>query len=69
MAVLAEAPQVIWDVRAVREDMVHLIRLVATEHAEPTIALKDSGPDLTPVLRQLLTAPRLTTPRHLHERS
>ena len=64
MAVLAEAPQVVWDVRAVREDMVHLVRLVAAEHTEPAVALKNYSPDVRPVLRQLLTAPGLTTPRH-----
>lgn len=65
VAVLAEAPQVIRDVRAVREDVVHLIRLIATEHAKTAVTLKDRAPDLLPVLRELLTAPRLPTPRHL----
>lgn len=32
VTVLAEAPQVIWDVRTIRKDMIHLIRLIATEH-------------------------------------
>ena len=63
MAVLAEAPQVIRDVRAVWEDVVHLIRPGTTEHATPAVALKDREPDLLPVLRELLTAPGLPTPR------
>lgn len=63
MAVLAEAPQVIWDVRAIGKDVVHLIRPSTTEHATPAVALKDREPDLLPVLRELLTAPGLPTPR------
>lgn len=63
VAVLAEAPQVVWHVGAIREDMVHLIRPSATEHATPAVALKDREPDLLPVLRELLTAPGLPTPR------
>ena len=64
MAVLAEAPQVVRHVRAIWEDVVHLIRLIAAEHAETTVALKDRAPNLLPVLRELLTAPGLPTPRH-----
>ena len=64
MAVLAEAPQVIRHMRAVREDVVHLIRRVAAEHADAAVPFEDRSPDLRPVLREFLTAPRLTTPRH-----
>lgn len=66
VAVLAEAPQVIRDVRAVREDVVHLIRLTTTEHTDTTVSFEDSGPNFRPILRQLTAAPRLFTPRHLH---
>lgn len=66
VAVLAEAPQIVWDVRPIREDMVHLIRPSATEHAKTAVTLKDRAPDLLPVLRKLLTAPRLPTPRQQH---
>ena len=69
MTVLAETPQIVWYVRTIREDMVHLIRLVAAEHTEPAVTLKDCDPNLPPVLGKLLTAPGLTTPRHLHARS
>ena len=64
MAVLAEAPQVVWDVWAIREDMVHLVSAVAAEHTEPAVTLKDCGPNLPPVPGKLLTAPGLTIPRH-----
>ena len=64
VAVLAEAPQVIRHMRAVREDVVHLVRLIATEDADTTIPFEDRAPNLLPVLRELLTAPRLPTPRH-----
>ena len=69
MAVLAETPEIVRDVRPVREDVIHLIRLVAAEHAKPAVTLKDRAPDLLPVLRELLTAPGLPTPRHLHAHS
>lgn len=69
MAVLAETPQVIRHVGSVREDVIHLIRPGATEHADTTIPLEDSAPDLLPILRELLTAPRLPTPRHLRAHS
>ena len=64
VAVLAEAPEIVWHVRAIREDMIHLIRGVAAEHAHATIPFEDCLPDLRPVLRELLTAPGLPTPRH-----
>ena len=63
MAVLAEAPQVIRHVRAVWEDVIHLVRLIAAEHTEPAIPFEDRAPNLLPVLRELLTAPGLPTPR------
>ena len=66
VAVLAEAPQVIRHVGAIGEDMVHLVCGVAAEHAHATIPFEDRLPDLRPVLRELLTAPRLPTPRHRH---
>ena len=66
VAVLAEAPQVIRHVGSVGEDVVHLIRPGPTEHTDAAIAFKDRTPDLLPVLRELLTAPRLPTPRHRH---
>ena len=51
MAVLAKAPQIVWDVWPIREDVVHLVRLVATEHTEAAIPFEDCVPDLLPVLR------------------
>lgn len=51
VAVLAETPQVIRHVRPVREDVIHLIRLIATEHTKPAVTLKYRAPDLLPVLR------------------
>lgn len=51
MAVLAEAPQVILDVRAIGEYVVHLVGLVAAEYAESTVPFEDCVPDLLPVLR------------------
>ena len=62
MAVLAEAPQIVWGVRPIREDVIHLVCLIAAEHAKSAVAFKDRAPDLLPVLRELLTAPGLPTP-------
>ena len=63
VAVLAEAPQIVWHVGAIREDVVHLVRPIAAEYTESTVPFEDRAPDLLPVLRELLTAPGLPTPR------
>ena len=64
MAVLAEAPQIVRYMGSVGEDVVHLIRPGPTEHTDAAIAFKDRAPNLLPILREFLTAPRLSTPRH-----
>ena len=66
MAVLAETPEIVRDVRPIGEDMIHLISRAAAEHAHTAIPFEDRLPDLRPVLRELLTSPRLPTPRHQH---
>lgn len=64
MAVLAQAPEIVWHVRAIWKDVVHLISWIAAEYAHAPIPFEDCLPDLRPVLRELLAAPRLPTPRH-----
>lgn len=54
VAVLAQGSKIVRHVRAVGDNVVHLIRWVTAEHAQAAISPQDHSPNLVPVLRELL---------------